>query len=225
MDRCQGSPSMYAQNHVGTFLAPAESIYNLFSWEDIIHSHNGRDTRAHIYMLLFLNHALWSRGREGTFLLFGLVEDAKSKKTYTTYFELSGSIVVVIQMYKQHHHSNSTWPSLTNHLTPSSIYINPITLHSATATSTHTVLSQSSTGSHLQISSTYATHRSNPSDLVPRKIPGMGFASTDSTAGFTTSGHGSTVCITGASGFIASWLVKVLLEKGYTVRGTVRNPG
>ncbi|CAO2187743.1 unnamed protein product [Urochloa humidicola] len=38
------------------------------------------------------------------------------------------------------------------------------------------------------------------------------------------SGHGRTVCVTGASGFIASWLVKLLLEKGYTVRGTVRNP-
>lgn len=38
------------------------------------------------------------------------------------------------------------------------------------------------------------------------------------------SGHGLTVCVTGAGGFIASWLVKRLLEKGYTVRGTVRNP-
>ncbi|OEL17130.1 Cinnamoyl-CoA reductase 1 [Dichanthelium oligosanthes] len=38
------------------------------------------------------------------------------------------------------------------------------------------------------------------------------------------SGHGRTVCVTGAGGFIASWLVKRLLEKGYTVRGTVRNP-
>ncbi|CAL5011628.1 unnamed protein product [Urochloa decumbens] len=38
------------------------------------------------------------------------------------------------------------------------------------------------------------------------------------------SGHGRTVCVTGAGGFIASWLVKLLLEKGYTVRGTVRNP-
>ncbi|XP_061342477.1 cinnamoyl-CoA reductase 1-like [Gastrolobium bilobum] len=35
---------------------------------------------------------------------------------------------------------------------------------------------------------------------------------------------GQTVCVTGAGGFIASWLVKVLLEKGYTVKGTVRNP-
>ncbi|KAK1557945.1 hypothetical protein Q3G72_034600 [Acer saccharum] len=35
---------------------------------------------------------------------------------------------------------------------------------------------------------------------------------------------GETVCVTGANGFIASWIVKLLLEKGYTVRGTVRNP-
>ncbi|KAJ8471673.1 hypothetical protein OPV22_026016 [Ensete ventricosum] len=27
-----------------------------------------------------------------------------------------------------------------------------------------------------------------------------------------------------AGGFIASWLVKLLLEKGYTMKGTVRNP-
>jgi len=39
-----------------------------------------------------------------------------------------------------------------------------------------------------------------------------------------SSGQGRTVCVTGAGGFIASWLVKRLLEKGYTVRGTVRNP-
>ncbi|KAF5758082.1 putative cinnamoyl-CoA reductase [Helianthus annuus] len=32
------------------------------------------------------------------------------------------------------------------------------------------------------------------------------------------------VCVTGAAGFIASWIVKLLLEKGYVVRGTVRNP-
>uniref|UniRef100_A0A0D3GYB1 NAD(P)-binding domain-containing protein n=1 Tax=Oryza barthii TaxID=65489 RepID=A0A0D3GYB1_9ORYZ len=38
------------------------------------------------------------------------------------------------------------------------------------------------------------------------------------------SGGGRTVCVTGAGGFIASWLVKLLLEKGYAVRGTVRNP-
>nr|CAB3481078.1 unnamed protein product [Digitaria exilis] len=34
------------------------------------------------------------------------------------------------------------------------------------------------------------------------------------------SGNGQTVCVTGAAGYIASWLVKLLLEKGYTVKGT-----
>ncbi|GMI66986.1 hypothetical protein like AT5G19440 [Hibiscus trionum] len=32
------------------------------------------------------------------------------------------------------------------------------------------------------------------------------------------------VCMTGASGFIASWLVKLLLQRGYTVRATVGDP-
>ncbi|KAK6928869.1 NAD-dependent epimerase/dehydratase [Dillenia turbinata] len=32
-----------------------------------------------------------------------------------------------------------------------------------------------------------------------------------------------TVCVTGASGYIASWLVKRLLQRGYTVKATVRN--
>ncbi|MQL72423.1 hypothetical protein Taro_004726 [Colocasia esculenta] len=36
---------------------------------------------------------------------------------------------------------------------------------------------------------------------------------------------GKVVCVTGASGYIASWLVKLLLEKGYTVKATVRDPG
>ncbi|CAL9125890.1 unnamed protein product [Musa textilis] len=40
----------------------------------------------------------------------------------------------------------------------------------------------------------------------------------------TLAGRGQTVCVTGAGGFIASWLVKLLLARGYTVRGTVRNP-
>lgn len=34
-----------------------------------------------------------------------------------------------------------------------------------------------------------------------------------------------TVCVTGASGYIASWLIKRLLESGYSVKGTVRNAG
>ncbi|KAJ7537096.1 hypothetical protein O6H91_12G097100 [Diphasiastrum complanatum] len=32
-----------------------------------------------------------------------------------------------------------------------------------------------------------------------------------------------TVCVTGATGYFASWLVKCLLERGYCVRGTVRD--
>lgn len=34
-----------------------------------------------------------------------------------------------------------------------------------------------------------------------------------------------TVCVTGASGFIGSWLIMRLLERGYAVRATVRDPG
>lgn len=33
------------------------------------------------------------------------------------------------------------------------------------------------------------------------------------------------VCVTGAGGFVASWLVKLLLSKGFVVHGTVRQPG
>lgn len=39
------------------------------------------------------------------------------------------------------------------------------------------------------------------------------------------SGTGKVVCVTGASGFIASWLVKDLLQRGYVVRASVRDPG
>ncbi|KAK3205251.1 hypothetical protein Dsin_019297 [Dipteronia sinensis] len=35
---------------------------------------------------------------------------------------------------------------------------------------------------------------------------------------------GKVVCVTGASGYIASWIVKLLLTRGYTVRATVRDP-
>lgn len=37
------------------------------------------------------------------------------------------------------------------------------------------------------------------------------------------SGEGKVVCVTGASGFIASWLVKLLLQRSYTVKATVRD--
>ncbi|XAR62374.1 Cinnamyl-alcohol dehydrogenase [Bertholletia excelsa] len=38
------------------------------------------------------------------------------------------------------------------------------------------------------------------------------------------SGVGKTVCVTGASGYIASWLVKLLLQRGYSVKASVRDP-
>ncbi|KAI5419792.1 Tetraketide alpha-pyrone reductase 1 [Lathyrus oleraceus] len=38
------------------------------------------------------------------------------------------------------------------------------------------------------------------------------------------SGEGKVVCVTGASGYIASWIVNFLLQRGYTVRATVRDP-
>nr|QCU55202.1 cinnamyl alcohol dehydrogenase [Camellia fraterna] len=38
------------------------------------------------------------------------------------------------------------------------------------------------------------------------------------------SGVGKTVCVTGASAYIASWLVKFLLQRGYTVKASVRDP-
>ena len=41
----------------------------------------------------------------------------------------------------------------------------------------------------------------------------------------TMRGSGKVVCVTGASGYIASWLVKLLLQRGYTVRATVRDLG
>ncbi|XP_076940841.1 phenylacetaldehyde reductase-like [Bidens hawaiensis] len=35
--------------------------------------------------------------------------------------------------------------------------------------------------------------------------------------------EGKTVCVTGASGYVASWLVKLLLDRGYTVHASVRS--
>ncbi|KNA11909.1 hypothetical protein SOVF_130810 [Spinacia oleracea] len=37
------------------------------------------------------------------------------------------------------------------------------------------------------------------------------------------SGEGRIVCVTGASGYIASWIVKLLLQRGYIVNATVRS--
>lgn len=38
------------------------------------------------------------------------------------------------------------------------------------------------------------------------------------------SGLGKIVCVTGGSGYIASWIVKLLLQRGYTVKASVRDP-
>lgn len=38
----------------------------------------------------------------------------------------------------------------------------------------------------------------------------------------TGEGEGKRVCVTGSSGYIASWIVKLLLDRGYTVNATVR---
>lgn len=40
----------------------------------------------------------------------------------------------------------------------------------------------------------------------------------------TAERNGKKVCVTGASGYIASWLVNFLLQRGYTVNATVRDP-
>ena len=46
-----------------------------------------------------------------------------------------------------------------------------------------------------------------------------------SSAAAAMTGAGKVVCVTGASGYIASWIVKLLLARGYTVRATVRDTG
>jgi nucleoside-diphosphate-sugar epimerase len=39
----------------------------------------------------------------------------------------------------------------------------------------------------------------------------------------TSTPEAGPVCVTGATGYIASYVVKLLLERGYTVRGTTRS--
>lgn len=47
----------------------------------------------------------------------------------------------------------------------------------------------------------------------------------DETASSLSDGTGL-VCVTGGTGFVASWLIMRLLQRGYSVRATVRtNPG
>ena len=46
-----------------------------------------------------------------------------------------------------------------------------------------------------------------------------------SSAAAEMTGAGKVVCVTGVSGYIVSWIVKLLLARGYTVRATVRDTG
>uniref|UniRef100_F6HPX3 NAD-dependent epimerase/dehydratase domain-containing protein n=2 Tax=Vitis vinifera TaxID=29760 RepID=F6HPX3_VITVI len=61
--------------------------------------------------------------------------------------------------------------------------------------------------------------------MLTEVLLSMGF---DTISGHFTSremsGEGKVVSVTGASGFIASWLVKLLLQHRYTVKATVRDP-
>lgn len=55
--------------------------------------------------------------------------------------------------------------------------------------------------------------------------PGQGAAATALPPVRTAATPKGPILVTGASGFIASWVVKLLLEKGYTVHATVRSAG
>ncbi|KAI6685493.1 hypothetical protein NL676_031406 [Syzygium grande] len=57
-----------------------------------------------------------------------------------------------------------------------------------------------------------------------RKEEEEGAAESEKTRMSATVGEGKVVCVTGASGYIASWLVKLLLRRGYAVNASVRDP-
>nr|XP_043627134.1 uncharacterized protein LOC122598613 [Erigeron canadensis] len=67
-----------------------------------------------------------------------------------------------------------------------------------------------------------------PYNISKTRAEGLGvdFTSLEITIKDTSllmNGEGKVVCVTGASGYIASWLVKCLLESGYLVHATVRS--
>jgi len=53
----------------------------------------------------------------------------------------------------------------------------------------------------------------------------MSSSSSSSYSKASNGGEPQLVCVTGAGGFIGSWVVKELLLRGYRVRGTARDPG
>lgn len=74
----------------------------------------------------------------------------------------------------------------------------------------------------------------NPDEPVnANEVPENGALTSDSTSEIQECLHNgdaclqkrTTVAVTGAGGFIASWIVKLLLQRGFYVRGTLRNIG
>ncbi|XP_010661299.3 phenylacetaldehyde reductase [Vitis vinifera] len=72
---------------------------------------------------------------------------------------------------------------------------------------------------------------SNEANVYPPYVMGYGQPSSSTDEEYDikdsremSSGGGKVVCVTGASGLIASWLVKLLLQNDYTVKATVRDP-
>lgn len=88
-------------------------------------------------------------------------------------------------------------------------------LLTATATSHGTV-----TASRAQSTAPAPSTTSEGSNRAVRSSRMVGRTAEEGAAG-----SGETVCVTGAGGYIASWLVKILLARGYTVHGTVRDLG
>ncbi|KAL6849997.1 hypothetical protein ACP4OV_020624 [Aristida adscensionis] len=68
--------------------------------------------------------------------------------------------------------------------------------------------------------------RAQPSSLPADRSPGVAahLHLIDRSIMAGEGGDEGLVCVTGAGGFIGSWLVKELLQRGYVVRGTARDP-
>ncbi|XP_031488296.1 cinnamoyl-CoA reductase 1-like isoform X3 [Nymphaea colorata] len=63
-----------------------------------------------------------------------------------------------------------------------------------------------------------------PAGLVGKPLPMDSPAPKVEALGEKDGGRKPVVCVTGAGGYVGSWLVKILLSEGYIVHGTVRDP-